>query len=159
MLDLVRERETTVGEPNDSLRDAAVHSALSLWIDHTTATESSSTESSATDLVGSRYGGIVDPAATVVNGDRCVVHGRLPRRRVRLRRAGAALRPADGGDPLRGVASRAIERVARARGPSRASPDFARRILVAFTRRSRGRVIVVGGSRRRCPKKSNHHPS
>ncbi len=69
ILNLVLERETTVEELNEYLRNAAVDSPLSLQIDYT-----SSTEISSTDLVGSRYAGIVDSAATVANGDRCVVY-------------------------------------------------------------------------------------
>ena len=69
MLNLVLEKETTVEELNDYLRDAALHSPLSLQIDYTTSTEVSST-----DLVGSRYAGIIDSAATIVNGNRCVLY-------------------------------------------------------------------------------------
>ena len=69
MLNLVLAKETTVRELNEYLRQAALHSSLSKQIDYTTSTEVAST-----DLVGSRHAGIVDSAATVVNGDRCVIY-------------------------------------------------------------------------------------
>lgn len=69
MLNLVLEKETTAEELNEYLRHAALHSKLAKQIDYTTSTEVAST-----DLVGSRYAGIVDSAATVVNGDRCVIY-------------------------------------------------------------------------------------
>ena len=69
ILNLTLEKETTAEELNEYLREAALHSDLSLQIDYT-----ASTEVSSTDLVGSRYAGVVDSAATIVNGNRAVVY-------------------------------------------------------------------------------------
>ncbi len=69
ILNLSLEKATTVEEINAYLRKAALYSPLSQQIDYTTSTEISST-----DLVGSRYAGIVDSAATIVNGDRAVLY-------------------------------------------------------------------------------------
>lgn len=69
ILHLVLERETTVEELNHYLRNASLHSNLSLQIDYT-----NSTEVASTDLVGSRYPGIVDSTATIVNENRCVLY-------------------------------------------------------------------------------------
>jgi len=69
ILNLVLEKETTAEDVNEYLRHAALHSGLSLQIDYT-----ASTEVSSTDLVGSRYAGVIDSAATVVNGNRAVVY-------------------------------------------------------------------------------------
>ena len=69
ILNLVLEKDTTVEEVNEYLRNAALHSRLSLQIDYT-----ASTEVSSTDLVGSRYAGVVDSAATIVKGSRAVVY-------------------------------------------------------------------------------------
>ena len=69
ILSLALGKETTVEEVNDCLRNAALHSNLSLQIDYT-----ASTEVSSTDLVGSRYAGVIDSAATIVNGNRANVY-------------------------------------------------------------------------------------
>ena len=69
MLNLTLQKETTVEELNEYLRQAALYSKLSLQIAYTTSTEVAST-----DLVGSRYAGIVDSAATIVSGNRCVLY-------------------------------------------------------------------------------------
>ena len=69
ILNLTLKRETTVEELNSYLRRAALHSNLSLQIDYTTSTEVAST-----DLVGSRYPGIVDSTSTIVNENRCVLY-------------------------------------------------------------------------------------
>lgn len=69
ILNLTLEKETTVEDLNNYLREAALHGPLSLQIDYTTSTEVSST-----DLVGSRYAGVVDSAATIVNGNRVVLY-------------------------------------------------------------------------------------
>ncbi|MFT5154765.1 MAG: glyceraldehyde 3-phosphate dehydrogenase, partial [Planctomycetota bacterium] len=50
-------------------RDAALHSSLAQQIDYT-----DSTEVSSSDLVGSRYPGIIDSRSTIVNGNRCVLY-------------------------------------------------------------------------------------
>ena len=63
------QKETTVEELNEYLRQAALYSKLSLQIAYTTSTEVAST-----DLVGSRYAGIIDSAATIVSGNRCVLY-------------------------------------------------------------------------------------
>ena len=69
ILNLVLEKEASVAELNDYLRSTALYSPLSLQIDYTTSTEVAST-----DLVGSRYAGVVDSASTIVNGNRCVLY-------------------------------------------------------------------------------------
>ncbi|HEB54389.1 MAG TPA: glyceraldehyde-3-phosphate dehydrogenase [bacterium] len=69
ILNLTLGRETTVEELNDYLRTAALYSPLAQQIAYTTSTEISST-----DLVGSRHAGVVDSAATIVNGKRAVVY-------------------------------------------------------------------------------------
>ncbi len=69
ILNLNLEKETTVEKLNEYLRNASLYSPQSLQIDYTTSTEVSST-----DVVGSRYAGIVDSAATIVNGNSCVLY-------------------------------------------------------------------------------------
>ncbi len=69
ILNLTLEKEATVSELNGYLRNAALHSDLSSQIDYTTSTEVSST-----DLVSSRFPGIIDSAATIANGNRCVLY-------------------------------------------------------------------------------------
>ncbi len=69
ILNLTLKRETTAEELNSYLRRAALHSNLSLQMDYTTSTEVAST-----DLVGSRYPGIVDSTSTIVNENRCVLY-------------------------------------------------------------------------------------
>jgi len=69
ILNLVLGKETTAEEVNEYLRHASLYSGLSLQIDYT-----ASTEVSSTDLVGSRYAGVVDSAATIVKDDRAVVY-------------------------------------------------------------------------------------
>jgi len=54
---------------NDYLRDIALKSDLQNQIDYT-----ASTEIVSTDLVGSRYAGVVDSQATIVDGDRTVLY-------------------------------------------------------------------------------------
>ena len=49
--------------------DVALHSDLKDQVDFT-----SSTEIVSTDLVGSRYAGVVDSQATIVDGDRAVLY-------------------------------------------------------------------------------------
>ena len=69
ILNLTMEKETTVEEVNAYLRECSLLSSMAQQIDYTTSTEVSST-----DLVGSRYAGIIDSAATIVNGNRCVLY-------------------------------------------------------------------------------------
>jgi glyceraldehyde 3-phosphate dehydrogenase len=54
---------------NDYLRNVSLNSALQNQIDYT-----ASTEIVSTDLVGSRYAGVVDSQATIVDGDRAVLY-------------------------------------------------------------------------------------
>ncbi|HLV47741.1 MAG TPA: glyceraldehyde-3-phosphate dehydrogenase [Aliidiomarina sp.] len=54
---------------NDFLRETALFSELQNQIDYT-----ASTEIVSSDLVGSRYAGIVDSQATIVDGDRAVLY-------------------------------------------------------------------------------------
>jgi glyceraldehyde 3-phosphate dehydrogenase len=56
-------------ELNGFLRDTSLYSDLRDQIDYT-----SSTEIVSTDLVGSRYAGVVDSQATIVDGDRAVLY-------------------------------------------------------------------------------------
>lgn len=62
-------KETNKDELNSFLRDQALHSDLQAQIDYT-----ASTEIVSTDLVGSRYAGVVDSQATIVDGDRAVLY-------------------------------------------------------------------------------------
>lgn len=54
---------------NDYLRNISLHSPLQNQVDYT-----ASTEIVSTDLVGSRYAGVVDSQATIVDGDRAVLY-------------------------------------------------------------------------------------
>ncbi|EKO3518985.1 glyceraldehyde-3-phosphate dehydrogenase [Vibrio fluvialis] len=63
------EKETDKEELNAYLRDMALKSKLAAQIDYT-----ESTEIVSTDLVGSRYAGVVDGAATIAQGNRCVLY-------------------------------------------------------------------------------------
>ncbi|MBY7961264.1 glyceraldehyde-3-phosphate dehydrogenase [Vibrio fluvialis] len=63
------EKETDKDELNAYLRDMALKSKLAAQIDYT-----ESTEIVSTDLVGSRYAGVVDGAATITQGNRCVLY-------------------------------------------------------------------------------------
>ena len=54
---------------NDYLRDISLNSKLQNQVDYT-----ASTEIVSTDLVGSRYAGVVDSQATIVDGDRAVLY-------------------------------------------------------------------------------------
>ncbi|QXC55523.1 glyceraldehyde-3-phosphate dehydrogenase [Vibrio mimicus] len=60
---------TTKEELNAYLRDMALNSPLSGQIDYT-----ESTEIVSSDLVGSRYAGVVDATATIVQDNRCVLY-------------------------------------------------------------------------------------
>lgn len=62
-------KETSKDDLNAFLRDQALHSDLQAQIDFT-----ASTEIVSTDLVGSRYAGVVDSHATIVDGDRAVLY-------------------------------------------------------------------------------------
>lgn len=63
------EKETDKEELNAFLRDVALRSELSAQIDYT-----ESTEIVSTDLVGSRFAGVVDGAATIAQDKRCVLY-------------------------------------------------------------------------------------
>lgn len=54
---------------NDYLRNISLNSTLQNQVDYT-----ASTEIVSTDLVGSRYAGVVDSQATIVDGDRAVLY-------------------------------------------------------------------------------------
>ena len=60
---------TNTGELNAYLRDMALHSELQDQIDFTTSSEVVST-----DLVGSRYAGVVDSKATITSDNSCVLY-------------------------------------------------------------------------------------
>ena len=62
-------RDITVEEVNDFLRQKAFHSDLKEQIGFT-----NSPEVVSTDFVGDRHAGIIDSAATLVNGDKCVFY-------------------------------------------------------------------------------------
>ncbi|MAD88371.1 MAG: glyceraldehyde-3-phosphate dehydrogenase, partial [Pseudoalteromonas sp.] len=69
ILNLNLEKETTVEELNEYLRETSLYSDLRDQIDYT-----ASTEIVSTDLVGSRYAGVVDSQATIVDGNRVVLY-------------------------------------------------------------------------------------
>ncbi len=63
------EQSTDKETLNAYLREMALNSALSAQIDYT-----ESTEIVSSDLVGSRYAGVVDGAATIAQDKRCVLY-------------------------------------------------------------------------------------
>lgn len=69
ILNLGLKTATTVEEMNTHLRDTSLESPLQDQIDYT-----NSPEVVSTDFVGSRYAGVVDSLATIVDGDRCVLY-------------------------------------------------------------------------------------
>lgn len=69
ILNINLKNETTVEELNEYLRETALYSDLRDQIDYT-----ASTEIVSTDLVGSRYAGVVDSQATIVDGKRVVLY-------------------------------------------------------------------------------------
>lgn len=69
IMNLNLEKSTSKDEINAFLRDTALHSDFQAQIDFT-----ASTEIVSTDLVGSRYAGVVDSQATIVDGDRAVLY-------------------------------------------------------------------------------------
>ncbi|HBN89964.1 MULTISPECIES: glyceraldehyde-3-phosphate dehydrogenase [Rheinheimera] len=69
ILSLNLNRETSREEMNDFLQRTSLFSELQDQIDFT-----ASTEIVSSDLVGSRYAGVVDSQATIVDGDRCVLY-------------------------------------------------------------------------------------
>lgn len=69
ILNLNLGRETTVDELNEFLRETSLNSSLRKQIDYVLSPEVVST-----DFVGSRYAGVVDGLATIVEGSRCVLY-------------------------------------------------------------------------------------
>jgi glyceraldehyde 3-phosphate dehydrogenase len=69
IMNLNLKKETTREALNDYLRNISLDSDLKNQVDYT-----ASTEIVSTDLVGSRYAGVVDSQATIVDEDRCVLY-------------------------------------------------------------------------------------
>ncbi|WP_404402912.1 glyceraldehyde-3-phosphate dehydrogenase [Idiomarina seosinensis] len=69
IMNLNLSQSTSAEQLNDYLRQTALHSDLESQIDYT-----ASTEIVSSDLVGSRYAGIVDSQATIVDEDRAVLY-------------------------------------------------------------------------------------
>ncbi|WP_426417849.1 glyceraldehyde-3-phosphate dehydrogenase [Aestuariirhabdus sp. LZHN29] len=69
ILNLNLEKSTDVETLNDYLRHASLYSDLQKQIDYV-----KSPEVVSSDFVGSRYAGIVDAEATIVDGNRCVLY-------------------------------------------------------------------------------------
>lgn len=69
ILSLNLNKETSRDELNAFLQRTSLFSELQDQIDYT-----ASTEIVSSDLVGSRYAGVVDSQATIVDGDRCVLY-------------------------------------------------------------------------------------
>ncbi|MGM0481315.1 MAG: glyceraldehyde-3-phosphate dehydrogenase [Pseudomonadota bacterium] len=69
IMNLNLSQSTNVEQLNDYLRQTALHSELESQIDYT-----ASTEIVSSDLVGSRYAGILDSQATIVDDDRAVLY-------------------------------------------------------------------------------------
>jgi glyceraldehyde 3-phosphate dehydrogenase len=69
ILNLSLAKSTTVEEINEYLRDISLDSPLQDQIDFT-----NSPEIVSTDMVGSRYAGVVDSLATIVAENRCVLY-------------------------------------------------------------------------------------
>jgi len=69
ILNLSLEKETTVEELNEYMRNVAMHSALRKQIDF-----SNTPEAVSTDFVGTRCASIYDAEATIVNGTQAIVY-------------------------------------------------------------------------------------
>ncbi|MBA6291233.1 glyceraldehyde-3-phosphate dehydrogenase [Colwellia sp. MB3u-70] len=69
IMNLNLKKETSKAQLNDYLRKISLNSKLQNQVDYT-----ASTEIVSTDLVGSRYAGVVDSQATIVDGDRAVLY-------------------------------------------------------------------------------------
>ena len=69
IMNLNLKKETDKDALNDYLRNISLNSKLQNQVDYT-----ASTEIVSTDLVGSRYAGVVDSQATIVDGDRAVLY-------------------------------------------------------------------------------------
>ena len=69
IMNLNLKKSTDKAALNDYLRQISLNSKLQNQVDYT-----ASTEIVSTDLVGSRYAGVVDSQATIVDGDRAVLY-------------------------------------------------------------------------------------
>ncbi|MGI0116594.1 glyceraldehyde-3-phosphate dehydrogenase [Zooshikella sp. RANM57] len=69
ILNLTLNKETTVDELNNYLREISLYSDLQKQIDYV-----NSPEVVSSDFVGSRYAGIIDGEATIVDNNRCVLY-------------------------------------------------------------------------------------
>ena len=69
ILNLTLQKETTVEEVNEFMRNQALHSPLRKQIDY-----SNSPEVVSSDFVGSRHACIFDAQATIVNGKQAVLY-------------------------------------------------------------------------------------
>jgi glyceraldehyde 3-phosphate dehydrogenase len=69
ILNLTLERETSVVEINEFMRDQALHSPLRKQIDY-----SNSPEVVSSDFIGSRHACVFDAQATIVNGNQAVLY-------------------------------------------------------------------------------------
>jgi glyceraldehyde 3-phosphate dehydrogenase len=69
IMNLNLKQSTTKEALNDYLRNISLHSDLQNQVDYT-----ASNEIVSTDLVGSRYAGVIDSQATIVDGDRTVLY-------------------------------------------------------------------------------------
>jgi glyceraldehyde 3-phosphate dehydrogenase len=69
IMNLNLEKESTTKELNHYLANVALYSNMKDQIDYT-----ASTEIVSSDLVGSRFAGVIDSQATIVNGDRAVLY-------------------------------------------------------------------------------------
>ncbi len=69
ILNLALERETSLTEVNEYLRDTALHSSLQRQIEYT-----DSTEVVSSDFVGKRYACTIDGGATIVDKNRAVLY-------------------------------------------------------------------------------------
>jgi len=69
ILNLTLKEQTSVEEMNTYLREMSLNSPLQEQIDYT-----NSPEAVSSDMVGSRYAGVVDSLATIVQGNRCVLY-------------------------------------------------------------------------------------
>ena len=69
IMNLNLKKATDKAALNDYLRNISLNSKLQNQVDYT-----ASTEIVSTDLVGSRYAGVVDSQATIVDGDRAVLY-------------------------------------------------------------------------------------
>lgn len=69
IMNLNLKKATDKEQLNDYLRNISLNSNLQNQVDYT-----ASTEIVSTDLVGSRYAGVVDSQATIVDGDRAVLY-------------------------------------------------------------------------------------